>query len=409
MSVELKGNPNYAAQVVRVSMLTTLPELDNLRGLPVGGYQALVSKDTQVGDLLVVFPAECQLSHKFVSANNLYRHANLNADSEQTGYLEDNRRVRAIKMRGHNSNALAMPVSIIDPTLTEGDTFDTVDGVELCRKYELKTKNPTGPKTQAKLWKRVEDKFLPEHIDTENYWRNVHLLAPTDHVMVSQKIHGTSIRLGNTIVKRKLSWLERLAKRFGIRVQETEFDYVFGSRKVIKDPNNSNQNHYYDSDIWTTEGLKYAALIPQNVILYGELIGWTANGAPIQENYTYNVPHGEAHLYIYRVAVVTNDGHLYDLSWEGVKEFCTERGLKYVPELWSGEHQDFVAEDWLDWEFSTYYPTALPLSKGSPCDEGIVLRREGVLPLALKAKSPVFLGHETKMLDKEVVDIEAEG
>lgn len=182
-----------------------------------------------------------------------------------------------------------------------------------------------------------------------------------------------------------------------------------------KKETNPNQIHYYKDaegngyDLWTIEGQKLKDLIPRNTIVYGELIGWTPGGAPIQKNYTYDVPHGEAHLYVYRVAVVTNDGHLFDLSWEGVVEFCAERGLKPVVELWHGEHKDFVAEDWLDWDYSTYYPNAIPLCKESPCDEGVVVRRDGILPLALKAKSPVFLGWETKMLDKEVVDIESEG
>jgi hypothetical protein len=42
-------------------------------------------------------------------------------------------------------------------------------------------------------------------------------------------------------------------------------------------------------------------------------------------------------------------------------------------------------------------------------DEGVVVRVEGIMPRVYKAKSPIFLGHETALLDKEVVDLEAEG
>ena len=212
------------------------------------------------------------------------------------------------------------------------------------------------------------------------------------------------------VTERVRNWL----KAHRIKIATTEYDYVYGSRKVIKDPNNPYQQHWYKDesgaglDMWTREGERYSHLLPKNIILYGELIGWVNEGSPIQSNYTYAVPNGEAHLYVYRVAVVTADGHLFDLSWQGVKDFCIERGLKHVPELWSGRHHDFNAETWLDWTFNTVYPHAVPLSKDSPCDEGVVIRVEGQVPRAYKAKSPVFLQHESATLDAEVVDIEAE-
>ena len=64
----------------------------------------------KVGDLVLVFTAETQLSDEYTKANNLYRDTTLNADPEKKGYIEANRRVRAIKFRGHRSDALVMPV-----------------------------------------------------------------------------------------------------------------------------------------------------------------------------------------------------------------------------------------------------------------------------------------------------------
>lgn len=429
-----ENSTNYAAQVIEVKAITTLANLDNLVGISTGGFQALVPKTTQVGDVLVVFPAESQLSEAFASANNLFRHVEQNADpSAPAGYLEDNRRVRAIRLRGERSSALAMdhfhitlPAEVLAAGRVDdipvGTQFTHINGVEIVRKYELPVKaGSLGKSQQEKAWKRVDSKMLPEHIDTENYFRNSHKIGPDEHITVTQKIHGTSIRLANTIVKRKPTWFERLVQRFGVKVATTEFDTVFGSRKVIKDPHNPAQDHFYAYDIWTTEGEKYEHLIPKNVVIYGELIGWTKDGAPIQAGYTYDVPKGEAHLYVYRVAFVSEDGGLYDLSWEGVKEFSRERGLKHVPELWSGLHSEFRAEGWLDKVYSDEYlydetvndgytdprvgykyPQALPLSKPGSVDEGVVVRAEGILPRVFKAKSPVFLEHETKLLDKGV-------
>lgn len=427
MTLEVRGNVNYAATVVRVKHIIELDNCDNVVAVPVLGYQSIVGKDTQVGDLLVVFPAETQLSEAFASAANLFRHSEKNADPNAKGYLEDNRRIRAMKFRGHRSDALAMPLlsfiraahamgatTISEALVTgEGVAFDHVDGIEVCRKYVIKTRSgPTAATPQEKAFKRVDTKFLPEHYDTANYFRAAERgeIGDDEYVVVTQKVHGTSVRIGHTIVKRQLTWLERLAKRLGIGVAETEHDYVFGSRKVIKDANNPNQNHFYDTDLWSREGAKYADLLPQNVVLYGELIGWVDENTPIQPNYTYDVPNGEAHLYVYRVAVVTDDGNIFDLSWDAVKEFCNERGLRYVPEMWAGFHKDFPVEEFLDKNFRKEVASneaTVPLSPDSPCDEGVCIRVEGLAPRILKAKSPVFLGHETAMLDKEVVDLES--
>lgn len=756
MTFSITGETNYAAQVVRVHKFE-LPGLDNLRGIKVGGYTALISKDVPDGSLLAVFPAESQLSEGFASRNNLFRHSEKNADPTQTGYLEDNRRIRALKLRGHVSSALALSVDVFDTELSEGDVFDTVNGEVVSQKYYVKPPVTAQAKTQAKIWRRVEDKFLPEHIDTENYWRNAHKIPDDAFITVTQKLHGcfpagtkvsmwdgtqkpiqkivvgdelvgfdldhnpvksvavtdafttgqteewvklkleqpykgdkptliltsdheiltpegyvpashlgvgdkvyhtktypavtvekgevltgimlgdgsvagsnrnsvewshksehveyvryvkdllgnlsgkgktrtrqsgfgtemsgertqalptirnfvrdwdrkipdeikltpmvlaiwymddgslshhfkqqdraeiatcsftdeqietlrksltdygftnftfyqsqnrnglsdraywrlrlnkddaeklfkdirhlvppvmqyklpekhrgyfvmpevrddvepvtevttvlssevvgagdlklstkwdietsthnfvaqriavhnSSLRASRTYVKVKPRLRDKVARWFGVRTTDTELDAVFGSRKVIKDPNNPNQQHFYDKDLWTEFGLSIADRIPPGVVVYGELIGWASETSPIQTNYTYNVQQGYQKLYVYRVAVITPDAHLYDLPWNAVKQFAIERGWNYVPELWSGSHKDFDVDSWMD---KTYYPThpnAVPLSKDSPVDEGVVVRWDGgFTPTVLKAKSPDFFLHETKLLDK---------
>ena len=266
---------------------------------------------------------------------------------------------------------------------------------------------------QSRKFRRVDEKFLPEHFDTENYWRNAHAIPADAPVVVTQKLHGTSIRLGRTIVKRQLTWLERLAQKLGVKVATTEFDNVYGSRKVIKDANDPNQNHFYGSDLWSEAGKRYDELIPDNFIVYGEVIGYTFDGAPLQKNYTYNLQPGENELYIYRVAIVTNGGLLVDLSWDQVAHFAEDRGLKTVPELWRGKHEDFTAEDWIDIRYAEapdINDFAVPLSTKKTVDEGVCVRTDiGRAPYILKAKSPIFLNHESKMLDEEALDMEAEG
>ncbi len=440
-------NINYAATVVRVPTLVELEGLDNLVGVPVLGHQALTQKDgTAVGELKIAFTAETQLSPAYAGANNLFREAELNANPEEKGYLEKNGRIRAIKLRGHRSDALLMPLNSLVPALglaewefellyndlKEGDTFDTLNGVEICRKYELPVKhNPRSTASKVvKAFKRVDSKLFPEHLDTDAFWRCKHLLKPGHEIVMTQKLHGTSIRVGRVPCLRQKSWFERLLNRW-LSTTDYTHDAVFGSRKVIKDVNNPNQNHYYDSDIWTQYGKKIADLIPEGYIVYGELVGFTPDSAAIQKNYTYDLPVGEAELYVYRVAVINAQGTMSDLSWDGVKEFCLARGLKWTPEMArfsfgtdessfrNREEMASFIEQLLDVRYREHYEQniagqgylnvepPLPLSHPLTVDEGVCLRQEGQVPLILKAKSPIFLQHETKLLDKGEVDTES--
>ena len=403
---ELKGNAEYAAQVIEVKTLNTYEGLDNLRGVPLNGMTALVPKDTPLGTLMLAIPAGAQLSEPFARAHNLMR--------DQGGYIEDNRRVRAIRLRGIPSNILTVPAP---EGVAPGTLLDTLDGETICWKYEPPVKANTSQKSpQEGVWKRVDTKFLPEHIDTSNWYRNEGIVPADSIFTITQKLHGTSVRLANTIVKRKLSWFERFAQRFGVTVAETEYDFVCGSRRVIKDPNNPNQNHFYAEDIYTREGMKFKDAVPRGFVVYGELIGWVGQGSPIQANFTYALPDGQCELFVYRVATVTPDGILSELTWPAVRRFCADHGLKHVPEFFTTTVKGAVElsvddiRDSLGLKFSVDPPAGLDrwkdapvqLSANSPCDEGVVIRVDtdrSSLPEFYKAKSAQFLEHESSMLD----------
>jgi len=230
----LKNEANYAARVVRIQGLVPLAGLDRLVGVSVDGFMALVSKDTTVGSLVVAFVAESQLSDAFLSAHDLYRHSEKNLHPEQAGYIEDNRRVRAVKFRGHMSSALLLDAALLGVTDDqEGALFDTIDGVEISRKYYVKRSSQINAQARqiAKAFAQVQ---MPLHIETENYWRNSHLIPQDAFVTVTQKVHGTSVRYGHLPVTRNLHWWERLLKWSGVPINETEYAFIVGSRKVIK-------------------------------------------------------------------------------------------------------------------------------------------------------------------------------
>jgi len=418
----LVTEPNYAAQIVRVSRLLDLEGADRLHGIPLFGMQALTAKGgVNVGDLGVLFPTECQLSEDFCKKNNLYSSQLLNEDTTTKGYLSDNRRVRAIKLRGHNSNCLFMTLKSLEnigvdiSALKEGDVFNSINGVEICRKYKIKVNTPgkVGNKQRNQQRKcRIEEKLLPRHIDTDNWWRNEHKISENSEIIVTAKYHGSSVRLAQQTCYRELSWTERLLKWFGFRIETTEYDYFAASRNVVKDMKRKDWDsleHFYDSDIYNAALSKVRTSIPKGYVIYAELIGWSGQ-SPIQKNYTYRIPQGEFDMYVYRIAHVNPDGIMVDLSWDQLKEACANWGMKYVPELWRGKKKDFNVDQYMDKHFvkDLGLTQCLPLDDKAPCDEGVVIRVEGLVPYLLKAKAPKFLGHETASLDAGEVSIEDE-
>lgn len=417
MKLEPPVNSNYAAVVVKLPHLLELAGCDNLLGAPLLGFQAIVSKDHAQGDIGIVFPAECQLDHDYASINGLYRHSEQNKDPDAKGYLEDNSRVRAIKLRGHRSDCLFMPLDSLAYTgvniaeFKEGDTFDRLGDYEICKKYVIKTREPRSQKgRQEKKFERVDPKLFPEHLDSDNWGRSKHLIPDDAWVYVTQKLHGSSWRGSRSLVLRKLPLRDRIAKKLGVVVQEQEWDAIAGSRKVIKDVNNPLQQHWYSSDIWSAYLDRIEHLIPEGYIVYGELIGFTPDGSAIQQHYTYTMPEKTHELFVYRVAVVNPRGVMLDLSWPQVRQFCTERELKHVPDLWQGYHRDFDPDVWIERRFHDEgFVNALPLGPDKKLvDEGVCIRHDGLSPTILKWKSPSFVQMETKQLDKGIVSIEDE-
>lgn len=433
----LVGNAGYAANVVEVTEtnLVALPGMDNLNALHALGYQALVSKDIKPGTRVLLFPAETQLHEDFAAHNNLFRHSENNVDPTQKGYLEDNLRVRAIKLRGYRSDALVLPLTSVDfITVALGNKpyeewewellgdqiFDHVEGTEICRKYiRPGTKNTNQPAQPKKV--RVATKFFPEHFDTTRYAGNEHLIPQDAHVTVTQKLHGTSVRLAHVPVERTLSRWEKVLKWLRLPVQTEEYAIVSGSRRVTKSiagEGVAEKDHWYGTagDVWSEVAQERGHVIPKNFMVFGEIIGWTMDNKPIQKGYTYNLSVGEHELYVYRVAQVNPDGLVVDLSWGAVKQFCRERGLSHVPELWAGTIPAYRAyfDEFLDIRFfedqDLREENPVPLSDPKSVDEGVAIRWDGAgyQPVVLKHKSPEFFQYESKNLDAEVVDIEAE-
>ena len=180
-----------------------------------------------------------------------------------------------------------------------------------------------------------------------------------------------------------------------------------------------------NGDIWTDALAVYGDRIPKNVIVFGELVGYVpGTGAAIQKGHTYGVQPGQYELYVYRVAIITEDAELYDLSWDQVRDFCSRHGLKHVPELdrmpkavfdhTKFEELDYYKEHQLaltHGDRDPYVDAPVRLSEGGTgADEGIAIRVErGLTPEIYKYKNKSHYLYESDQLDTGEADLESQG
>lgn len=407
---------NYACTVVEIKETFPLPNSDNLAGVNFFGSLAIVSKDTKPG-LYLLFPAESKISSQFLSANNQYRDTTKNIDRTKSGFFEDNGRVKALKLRGNISTAFVCPVEYLEPIIGDdylklkaGDSFTHINGSEICRKYVIKEFTPRkGGKVQnMERTIRIEEKFFPQHLDTSHWLRNEHEVRDDDTIIVTEKIHSTSGRFTHQKVRALRKGFAGYLERIGLLKPKYEYQLLAGSRKVVKFQDQETVG-YYQSDVWNLMLERIKDKIPKNYVIYGEITGWDGE-KPLQRNYTYQMPMGTIDFYIYRVAVINEDGLSVDLGWEQLKQFCSERGLKFVPEIGIMKKSQFNHEVFEDKKLreDLGLQQCLPLDSGAPCSEGVCIRVEGLTPKIYKYKSPAFLLHESKQLDTGEVDIETQ-
>ncbi len=425
-------NPNYSATLVELKHFVDLPNCDNVKAAIIFGNSVIVSKDSEEGDIGLFFPVETQLSHEFLCYNDLYRKAEYgNVSGLPGGFFEQKGRVKAMKFRGHKSEGFFIPSASIEYALGSakiddlpeiGDSFDYIGKHEICRKYVVKTERVAGEsknqKPKAKIADRIVENQFRLHYDTENLRRNAFKINPDDFISITDKWHGTSAVYSRVLTKRTLKWYEKLALKVGLPIKTEEYGFVYSSRKVVKSVSgsgNPDANHYYESDIWGVVGKEIEDLIPEGFTVYGEIVGYTQTGEPIQKGYNYGCMPGHHDFRVYRVTLTTHEGKVVELSWLQVQEFCIERGLHIVPTLYYGLASSFVSESMVHWheeflnnvEKTFVYDHNCEYNQGMVPAEGVVVRVDKLHQSeAYKLKSFQFLLRESKELDAGILDME---
>lgn len=460
---------NYTAQVIKLPVKQTVVGLDNLVRVTVFGNDCLIGKDSPEDELYLFFPSGTQLSEAFCKGNNLYRELQLNADPNEKGFFELNRRVKTIKFRGIISSGFVIPVSSLKNMfengldkdwatphlLSIGDNFNEYEFEEVCRKYFVPTSSQPGPKGDkiSKINNRLTNLLVPNqfrfHVETNHLANNLDKLQAEDIVVITDKWHGSSCILSKVLISKKLTLWQKFLNKIGGKVPNKAYGYIYSSDKPksnlpkgIEGAWINDGPDFYLSNIWKDAFDSYKETLEDGITIYGEIVGFTKEGAAIQKGYDYGcvdgiterifgefdteeqAKQGTSRFVVYRITYTKPDGAVIEFCWQQVKDYFSKYGLEHVKEFFFGSIFELLRKivpgwdaietetDVREWLFSSLQEsfnlekTCRYCASKSPA-EGIVLRIDGKDQYsAYKLKSKLFLKKESEDLDNNETNIE---
>lgn len=344
---------SYSAIVCR-ARTRPHPNADRLQLADCNGYQCIVGKDVENGQLGIVFPEGGILSEGFAAANELTRSAG--------GLLEDDRRVRALRLRGERSEGLWLELDCLErwqPTysalVSEGQPVDCwgPDGDELCRKY-------VPPAVQRQLAvqkpKRARKQAIPKHYDTPQLrnrsgWANAGF-DPTARLIWTEKLHGASARTGRVHVDLPLPWYKRALNLLpGVDLKpKRDLRCFSGTRNCMLDTGaEGEKGKGYRQEWHELISERLEALGLEDIVVYYEIVGYDENGRPIMPphsvkglskedlrsipkgairdgkvHYDYGCEPGKSQAYLYRATYLD-----FEMPFDSLErladELCIER------------------------------------------------------------------------------------
>ena len=393
----------HCGYVVKIAELRKHTNADRLQIATIFGNSVIVGLDTHIGDMGIYFPTDLQLSEEFCQVNDLVRRKDEHGN-QAGGYLDPNKRnIRTMKLRGEVSDGLYLPITCLAEftkvsDLSIGDTIDTVNGHEICRKYipHANTVRHTG----AAPGKKAKANFAPtfyEHVDTAQLAYNLNTFKAGDIVQLTLKMHGTSGRTGYLpLIHHKQSLFDKIFHRVGKEYKE--YCYVTGTRRVVLDATHT--GGYYDDNSFREEmAKKFEGKLHKGEVCYYEIVSYQGpNGAPIMASGKvppeYRAQYGDimefsygckaengyndeipcCDVYVYRMTMVNEDGDMVEYSPAEIRYRCEQIGVKCVSEFETFViPNDVNAGEYVMRKVEEYYDGPDPIGK-THVREGVVAR-----------------------------------
>lgn len=348
----------YKGIICKIENIRNHPNADRLNIGNALGFNVIIGKDIEEGTLGVFFQSDGQLSEEFVRANNLYSNKEYNKDPEaKGGFFANNRRVRAINLRGEKSEGYWTTLNCFDYISTdlsfnEDEEIDVLNGNHICNKYiteaTRKAINRNKNKTNKKKVKGKKFVDFKEHFDTKHLQKCIKGIPKSSIVTITCKVHGTSARTGKLKEKLYLNRFKRWWNRhFSNKFTEYKYQYVSGSRRVVLNTEQEDNGYYKNTNFRN----KYHNLFKDNELLqpnetaYYEIVGYDENGKTIMSSqgikdknmkkkygnqmvYSYGCKPKQNAIYLYRMTRTLDDGSVHEIPWFQLVKRCQEMNDK---------------------------------------------------------------------------------
>lgn len=369
------------------------------------------------------------------------------------GFFNKNGRVRSIRLGGVQSMGYLFTIDELakyNPNVKNislnqyvGEDFDTIEDKLFIKAYVPFVPERRQVSKVEKRNKKIEqfDRMVKGefsfHYDTQMFARCINLFKPTDKVVITNKLHGTSLICGKLHVKTPIKipfykwiWnkfvdLTGLFKSLRITDYVVEYGNVTSSRTVIKNQyiNKKVTGGYYGADIWSEYGDLIYPFLDEGMTVYGEICGYISNSQRmIQKGYDYGCDKGENFLMIYRITTTNEDGSKKEWNVQDVynwtKKLITEhteleKRIRPITIFYHGTLQDLYPDLSLMEHWHENVLEAMrndkehfgmekkePLCRNSVWREGIVIRKDDDdLAEAFKLKCMHFLKAEAVLMD----------
>ena len=327
-------------EVCRIDNIVPIEGADRIVSAQVKGWNCIIGKGQfNEGDLCVFIPPDCILPDELIEKYNLT-------------YLKNGGRTSTIKLKNTISQGLPLPV---ESGWKLGDNVADKMGIKKWEAPERVDMSAYGGARKTASAKKMNPEF-DKYTDIENIKNYNTVFKEGDHVVVTEKIHGSNWRAGKLpiVINKGQPFLYRLAAWFKINVLGKKYEYVYGSHNVQLWAVN-NENSYYGEDLWGRIAREYdinTLLDLEDYILYGEVYG---KGV---QDLTYGLD--DVGLVIFDIKYKGKY-----LPWWKVQNLCWNWGLPTVPELYVGSYHDGILQEFTDGE-SLLCPTQMR--------EGIVIK-----------------------------------
>ena len=353
----------YQAYITKLKNVRPHPNADRMLLADCFGNTVCVGLNAQEGDVVIYFPTDGQLSKAYAELNNLVRIKNEDG-TYSGGYLDpDKRNIKAIKLRGEKSDGLTMPLSSLDAfgdtsTLKVGDTISVFNGHEICKKYIPRGRNKTpdsyadGNKTRKKKSAPLAPLFA-EHADTAQLAYNLDAFKEGDEIEITLKMHGTSQRTGYLP---KFKKFKRTLKDILFRKEGTpiyDWGYVHGTRRTVMADFEGLTSFYGSNKFREPHAKMFEGKLHKGETVYYEIVGFTDNGTPIMgtcankktndkefikqygevTTFSYDCEPPQSALYVYRMTMTNEDGHVMELTPDYMRYRCEQMGVECCPLL----------------------------------------------------------------------------